>query len=274
MAEAFAHYTHGKAHIILIGRNADAAARWRHEFIVCDATSMGEIRATCLALRERLTRLNFLVVSAGFNSMSTSKETSEGLDYHLALRVASAARLMPVSRTTSGLDKARAGTIKALKGVMLSFAAVKGMTYSPGYNDALVAHFASRNPGIAFTHIHPGFVKTSGLHSDAGWLLAPISWLYELVMIFVAVRPELCAEYMLYALLDADRGVFLRSPTANVFSSHLFDVPVNLDTNSPTAHQAGVLHGVRLQGYSGSDVTVKAVIDFTENVTSATHLGR
>lgn len=100
MAEAFARSTEGKAHIILIGRNADAAARvidgfpkpsesevgWRHEFIACDATSMGEIRATCTALRGRLSHVNFLVVSAGYNSMATSKETSEGLDYHLALR--------------------------------------------------------------------------------------------------------------------------------------------------------------------------------------------
>jgi hypothetical protein len=47
---------------------------------------MGEIRATCTALRGRLSHVNFLVVSAGYNSMATSKETSEGLDYHLALR--------------------------------------------------------------------------------------------------------------------------------------------------------------------------------------------
>jgi hypothetical protein len=49
---------------------------------------------------------------------------------------------------------------------------------------------------------------------------------------------ETCAEYMLYALLNADRGVFLRSPTANVFSSRVFDAPVDWDTNSPTASQA------------------------------------
>ncbi|KAJ7812403.1 hypothetical protein B0H14DRAFT_2857135 [Mycena olivaceomarginata] len=281
-----------EAHIILIGRDADAAAH------TSDATSMGEIRATCSLLCERLSHLNFLVVSAGFNSMSTSKETIEGLDYHLALRYYSRyvyfkellpllanARVkgqqahattmlgaglgVPISTDDIGLDKARAQTIKALKGVMVSFAAIKGMTYSPGYNDALVAYFASQNPGIAFTHIHPGFVKTSGLHSDAGWLLAPISWLYELVMLFVAVRPETCAEYMLYALLNADRGVFLRSPTANVFSSRVFDAPVDWDANSPTSSQAGVLHRVRLKGYSGADITVKAVMEFTEQATSA-----
>ncbi|KAJ7030716.1 hypothetical protein C8F04DRAFT_1005606 [Mycena alexandri] len=297
IAEAFARCTQGLAHIILIGRNSDAAARviagfpkppvtevgWRHEFIACDATSMAEIRATCATLRGQLPRVNFLVVSAGFNSMAVSKETSEGLDYHLALRYYSryvyfkellpllkhahekgqqahamtmlgAGLGAPISTDDIGLDSARSKTITVLKGVMLSFAALKGMAYSPGYNDAMVAHFASQNPGIAFTHIHPGFVKTSGMHTDTGWLLAPISWLYELAMIFIAVRPvclptfhenlaptlriqETCAEYMLYALLDAERGVFLRSPTANIFSAHAFDTPVRLDINSPTAHQ-------------------------------------
>ncbi|KAJ7176994.1 hypothetical protein C8R46DRAFT_1077969, partial [Mycena filopes] len=310
MAESFARCTQGNAHIILIGRNPEAAARviagfpkppatevgWSHEFIACDATSMAAIRATCAALRTRLGHLNFLVVSAGFNSMAVSKETSEGLDYHLALRYYSryvyfkellpllkkasekgqqahamtmlgAGLGAPISTDDIGLDKARSKTIDALRGVALSFAAAKGMGYSPGYNDAMVAYFASKNPDIAFTHIHPGFVKTSGLHSDAGWLLAPISWMYELVMIFAAVSPEVCAEYMLYALLDAHRGVFLRSPTAKIFSSHVFDAPVDLAVNSPTAHQAGVLNGVRMKGYSGSDVTVMKVMEYTESVT-------
>ncbi|KAJ7136338.1 hypothetical protein C8R43DRAFT_1238993 [Mycena crocata] len=312
MAESFARYTKGRAHIILIGRNADAAAEvisgfpkpketadWRHEFVACDATSMDAIRATCAALRGRLTHINYLVLSAGYNSMATSKETSEGLDYHLVLRYYSryvyikellpllqkthdmgqaahamtmmgAGLGMPISTDDIGLDKARSQTIELLRGVMLSFAALKGMGASPGYNDAMVAHFASQNPGIAFTHIHPGFVKTSGLHTDVGWLLVPISWLYEFVMLFVAVRPEVCAEYMLHALLDANRGLFLRSPTANIFSSHVFEAPVsNFDPELPTAQKAGVLHGVPLKGYSGSDVTVKAVIDYTEEVTKA-----
>lgn len=99
MAEAFARYTRGRAHIILIGRNADAAARviagfprpaksdgWAHEFIACDATNMAAIHTTCVALHKRLPHINFLVMSAGFNSFSSSKETNEGLDYHLALR--------------------------------------------------------------------------------------------------------------------------------------------------------------------------------------------
>ncbi|KAJ6478695.1 NAD(P)-binding protein [Mycena vulgaris] len=311
MAEAFARYTNGWAHIILIGRNADAAARviagfprpefrddWRHEFIACDATSMAEIRSTCAGLRARLPHINFLVLSAGFNSMATSKETSEGLDYHLALRyysryvyikellplltrahekgqqahamtILGAGLGMPICTDDIGLDKARAQTIKPLKGVMLSIAAMKGMGYSPGYNDAMVAYFASQNPGIAFTHIHPGFVKTSGLHTDAGWLLAPLSWLYELMMVFLAVQPEVCAEYMLHALLDPQRGLFFRSPMANVFSSHIFDAAVDLELDCPTAHTAGILHGIVLEGYSGSDVTVKAVIEYTEEVTSA-----
>ncbi|KAJ6534521.1 hypothetical protein DFH09DRAFT_1369860 [Mycena vulgaris] len=166
-----------------------------------------------------------------------------------AMTIMGAGLGMPIYTDDIGLHKARAETIKPLKGVIL--------------------YFASQNPSIAFTHILPGFVKTSGLHTDAGWLLAPLSWLYELMMVFLAVQPEVCAEYMLHVLLDPQRGFFLRSPTANVFSSHIFDAAVDLDLNCPTAHTAGILHGVVLEGYSGSDVTVKGGIEYIEKVTSA-----
>ncbi|KAJ6583499.1 hypothetical protein DFH09DRAFT_1029161 [Mycena vulgaris] len=308
MAEAFARYTHGRAHIILIGRNADAANKilagfpkpedtkgWKHEFVACDATLMADVRATSAGLLARLPRINFLVISAGANSLVESSETREGLDHHLSLRyysryvwtkellplVHNARKLGQDSRVMSilgagfghaidtndiGLDKARSKTIKSLKGVMISFAALKGMSYSPGLNDAMMASFAAQNPELAFTHIHPGFVRTSAFHFEFGWLLAPLAWLFEFVMLFFAIEQDEAAQYMLYALLSGERGLFLRSPKGDVISAHAFDSPYEFesDPKSPVAHKKGYLAGVCLKGYSGSDVTVRKVVEYTE----------
>ncbi|KAJ7840135.1 hypothetical protein B0H13DRAFT_2210340 [Mycena leptocephala] len=104
MAEALARQTNGRAHIILIGRNAvqaaDILARfpkpaegdadgWTHEFVACDATSVASVRTVCAGLRARLKRINFLVISAAgpkANSLVECGETPEGLDNHLVMR--------------------------------------------------------------------------------------------------------------------------------------------------------------------------------------------
>ncbi|KAJ7096963.1 hypothetical protein C8R44DRAFT_889551 [Mycena epipterygia] len=309
MAEALARLTHGCAHIILIGRNAETANKilaslpkpndpkgWKHEFVSCDATSMAEVRATCAGLLARLSHINFLVMSAGANSLVESSDTSEGLDHHLSLRyysryvwtkellplVSEARRLGQEARVMSilgagfgnaintddiGLDKARAKTIKPLKGAMLSFAAVKGMITSPGLNDAMMAWFASQNPDLAFTHIHPGLVRTSAFHFEFGWLLAPLAWLVQYILSWFAISQDEAAQYMLYALLSGVHGLFLRSPKGDVISAHAFDAPYDfsaVDPKAPTAHKNGYLAGVRLKGYSGSDVSVRKVVEYTE----------
>ncbi|KAJ6611250.1 hypothetical protein B0H10DRAFT_2437590 [Mycena sp. CBHHK59/15] len=205
-------------------------------------------------------------MSAGSNSMVKTSETSEGLDHQLSLRYYSHyvwtkellpllknarklrqdARVMSVlgagfgfriSTDDSGLDKARASTIKPLSGVMLSFAAVQGMLLSPGYNDAMVAYFAAQNPEIAFTHIHPGLVNTSAVHLDFGWLLAPLAWFLQFIFLFRAISHDQCVEYVLYAPFSGERDVFLRKPHGDVVSSYAFDSPANFDDTSPIAHK-------------------------------------
>jgi NAD(P)-dependent dehydrogenase (short-subunit alcohol dehydrogenase family) len=100
-AEAFARYTNGNAHIILVGRNAAAAAtilasfpkppsassRWKHEFVECDASLLRNVHATVSAFvaRPDLPRVNFLVISAGYFSLAGRDETPEGLDRKLVL---------------------------------------------------------------------------------------------------------------------------------------------------------------------------------------------
>jgi hypothetical protein len=42
---------------------------------------------------------------------------------------------------------------------------------------------------------------------------------------------------MLYALLTGSKGIFIRSATGDIISSHAFDAPLlELDESSPTAH--------------------------------------
>ncbi|KAJ7244892.1 hypothetical protein C8J57DRAFT_1363312 [Mycena rebaudengoi] len=314
MAENLARQTKGRAHIILIGQNEAAAEKilahfpkptdtdgWKHEFISCDATSMENIRTVCVGLLSRLLQINFLVISAGANSITESSETKEGLDYHLSLRyysryvwikellplIAKArengqhARVMSVNGAGFGfkirtddmnLDRARRSTIGFLKGAMISVSAAKGITYSVGYNDAMLAWFASKHPELAFTHINPGAVKTAHFPDIwFGWMLAPLWWIYIHFRAWTAIMPDECAQYMTYALLDGEKGLFLRSPLGEVISSHTFDPNSNsnFDDTSPAAHKTGVLNGVPMKGYSGSDVTVKALMEFTENITKA-----
>ena len=97
MAERLATQTQGKAHIILLGRNKDAAEKIiagfpRHdesvyEFERIDATSMKDVRRVTRSLLERLNKVNFIVASAGFLTMRGRDETEEGLDKKLACNI-------------------------------------------------------------------------------------------------------------------------------------------------------------------------------------------
>ena len=98
MAETFARYTKGNAHIVLIGRNRDAAEsilasfpksnapadNFTHEFIQCDVTLMKNVDSVTKQLLQRYPTINFLVMSPGFFSMKDRDETPEGIDKKLA----------------------------------------------------------------------------------------------------------------------------------------------------------------------------------------------
>ncbi|KAJ7106535.1 hypothetical protein C8R44DRAFT_324960 [Mycena epipterygia] len=318
MAEAFARQTNGRAHIIIIGRNAPAAAEilgvfpkpgptdeadgWAHEFVSCDATSMASIRSVCAGLRARLTRLNFLVITAagpGANSIVACGETSEGLDNHLAVRyfarylytkellpllvsaqakgqhahmmsVLGAGYAFTIPNEDLGLAAARARTINILRGSMLSVAAMKGVVRGGAYNDGLVAHFAAQHPAIAFTHISPGQVLTIGATNvDLGWLLKPLAFFFNRLKSFISVTQDECAQYMLYALFDVERGLFIRDNYGEIVSAYVFNEPSQFDASAPTAHKLGVLRGVPMKGYGGSDAAVAGLAAYTERVLGA-----
>ncbi|KAJ7464982.1 hypothetical protein B0H11DRAFT_69230 [Mycena galericulata] len=318
MAEAFAHQTRGRTHIIIIGRNARTAEKilasfpkpeesdsgWAHEFVQCDAESMASVRAVCAELSARLTRINFLVITAGgpaANSLADSHETPEGLDAHLATRyfmryifiksllpllvraqetgqhaqamtVLGAGFGFTIPDTDLGNDNARRRSIKLLQGVIPSVAAIKGIKRSMAYNDGLVAYFAAQHPDIAFTHIGPGGVLTPGAsHLDLGWLFVPLAWVLGFAVRALSVTQAECAQYMLYALLTVERGLFIRGPRGDIVGAHVFDPHsaqdlAQFDPSSSTAHKSGVLHGVPIKGYGGSDASVARLVAYTEEV--------
>jgi NAD(P)-dependent dehydrogenase (short-subunit alcohol dehydrogenase family) len=188
MAEAFARYTKGRAHIIIIGRNRATAESiiasfpkpvalnnsWKHEFVSCDASLMSNVRSTCAALAERLPRINFLVLGAGYASFTSTEETSEGLDRQLALRyysryvfissllpllnktrqsgqdarvmsILGGGRTFPVNLEDLGLKNARSKTF--------GFGGVKAIIHSTVYNDLMVVvriYCLSLSQNVAF----------------------------------------------------------------------------------------------------------------------------
>ncbi|KAF8168684.1 hypothetical protein K438DRAFT_1856406 [Mycena galopus ATCC 62051] len=314
MAEALARQTNGRAHIIIVGRNATTAAEilasfpkpsdgaeegWAHEFVQCDAASMASVRLVCEALLARLKRINFLIITAGgpaANSVTEVVVTPEGLNAHLAMRyfmrylftkellpllvaakeLGQPAHVMTVLgagfgihiRTTDlGLHEARRRSIKLLQGLMPRS---RGGVASVGYNDGLVAHFAALHPTLAFTHISPGQVLTAGgSHISLGWLFAPLAWLLGHFKRAISLTQDERAKYMLYALLDPERGLFIRGDHGDVISSHVFSPDhkvVEVDVASPAANKFGFLNGVPMKGYGGSDAAVVGLVAYTELV--------
>lgn len=97
MAETFAQWRNGRAHIVIVGRNETAAKEvishfpkasegtWSHEFVKCDATLMKEVKRASEEILARHPKINFLVMSPGYFSSSGRDETEEGIDKKLAV---------------------------------------------------------------------------------------------------------------------------------------------------------------------------------------------
>jgi NAD(P)-dependent dehydrogenase (short-subunit alcohol dehydrogenase family) len=165
MAERLASQTEGRAHIILLGRNKDAAEKIiagfpRHdesvyEFERVDATSMADVRRVTRSLLERLDKLNFIVASAGFLTMKGRDETEEGIDKKLACNVYARFRfaldLLPLleSAGNAGEDAKFMTILGAGKeptsylnlddlGLKKEYSLVNAAAVGSHYNDALV----------------------------------------------------------------------------------------------------------------------------------------
>ena len=101
MAEQLAHQTNGRAHIILLGRNQEAANKIiasfpqtpagtppneesKYSFIKVDATSMAQVRDVTAKLSNDLEKINFIVATAGYSTLKGRDESPEGIDRKIA----------------------------------------------------------------------------------------------------------------------------------------------------------------------------------------------
>ncbi|KAK0211343.1 hypothetical protein DFS33DRAFT_1298976 [Desarmillaria ectypa] len=242
LVKTLAHYAGGKVHLIIIGRNRTTAEKIfaslptataedgkpvLRDFVTCNAELMGNIKTTATDLSARLTKINYLILSAGYADLwSGRQETEEGIDKLLGLRYYSRFKftyeLLPLLRNAkdAGEDAqvmsilasgmGRAIDVSDL-GMKHSYRAYKATMVSGSYNDIMVEEFAKRNPGISFTHIYPGLVNTPGTR-PTHWALRLFSPLIRLLVWLAAISPEESAEYMLFALLDGGKGFFHRGP--------------------------------------------------------------
>ncbi|KAJ7150463.1 hypothetical protein C8R43DRAFT_1005905 [Mycena crocata] len=245
-AEAFARYTKGNAHIILVGRNAAAAAEiiaafprpatsaaWKHEFVPCDVSLLRNVHATTSELLARLPRVNFLVLSAGYFSLAGRDDTAEGLDRKLVVsyyaRWAFATRLAPALERAAAKGEAAsvmsvlgAGHGPAVDledlGLERGYSGKASMDACATYTDLMVEELAVRHPTVAFTHTFPGFVNTP-LFNFEHWAARLVSPLIKLVLYLMAKSEQDAAEYQLFGLLSAVRGGYRRGEHGDVIKA-------------------------------------------------------
>ncbi|KAF5345495.1 hypothetical protein D9757_009972 [Collybiopsis confluens] len=189
MAEAFAKYTKGNAHIILIGRNVTAAhaiiakfpkptaAAAKHEFIYCDASLMKDIDRLTGELLARIPKINFLVLSTMEFASLGREDTQEGVDSKMALayygRVKFTTSLAPALQMArkGGEDAtvhyvAAPGRGKPINWEDLSMKKSYAIRSVPSYLDTILQELAPRHRNFTFIHAWPGLVRT-GLVRDA-----------------------------------------------------------------------------------------------------------
>lgn len=168
MAEAFAKYTVGRAHIIIVGRNRLAAEKiiesfpkptesdvgWKHEFISCDVNLMKNVREMSDTLLQSVPRINYLILSAGVFGFLGRHETEEGIDVKLASRYYSRfvfiKHLLPALRVakTAGEDAKVMSILGAGQaagidlndlGLKKKYSGLKAMLHTLAYNDLMLA---------------------------------------------------------------------------------------------------------------------------------------
>ena len=165
ITKSLSNQLHGRGHFILVGRNraaADAiiaslppsAQDSTYEFIPCDVTLMKNVHEMAKDLLGRLSKLYFLVHSAGVFGFSGLEETEEGIDKKLASRYYSrwalTYDLLPLLRKAK--DEGEPASVLSVLGAGMgpqvdldnlglkqNYSGFKAMMQSLAYNDLMVA---------------------------------------------------------------------------------------------------------------------------------------
>ncbi|KAF8316437.1 NAD(P)-binding protein [Clavulina sp. PMI_390] len=225
IAEVFARHTKGNAHIILCGRNENAAkkiiatfpktATSKYEFLYCDAAKLKNVAEAVRTLKtdHGISKLNYLVLSQGyFAPKAPFYDNGEGLDEFISLAIYSRFKfiddLLPLLQAAKDSDEeGRVMSVLAAGhggpvdmddiGFKKSDGHKRRMSEGPTYVSAAVEAYAKRNPGISFTHCFPGPVKTN-IKPPPGILWATANWLFTPLKMSATD----CGEWQLSALLN------------------------------------------------------------------------
>ncbi|KAF9461000.1 hypothetical protein BDZ94DRAFT_1168553 [Collybia nuda] len=236
IAEAFVRHTKGNAHIIIIGRNRNAAdsiiAQFpkptksegvTHEFVQCDVSQMKNIQAVTKDLVSRLPRINFLMMSPGYMTMKGRDETDEGIDKKLAVhyyaRWAFIHGLLPaLVKAKEAGEEAKVLTVLAAGkggpvnlddlGLKKTYSVSNAALATPTYNDLMIEEFSMRYPELTFVHAYPGLVRTSIFSSADSMLIKASAYIVPILGYPFSTSQEETGEYMLYGILNATKGVF------------------------------------------------------------------
>ncbi|EIN08968.1 NAD(P)-binding protein [Punctularia strigosozonata HHB-11173 SS5] len=238
-AEAFARHTKGNAHIIICGRNRQAAEKIfecipsptspeaKREFVECDVTLMKNVHSVSQDLVSRLPKLNYLVLTTGILTMKARDETSEGIDKKLAVHYYARWKftydLMPLLRKAKEQgEDAKVLTVLAPGnggkidlddlGLKKRYSTSNAAYSAPTYNDLMIESFAARNPKMAFIHAYPGVVRTPLLKATNP-LLRPFNPLMTGLLYPISHAPADTGEFMLYNMLQSNEGWFRRGDT-------------------------------------------------------------
>ncbi|KAF9002961.1 hypothetical protein BDQ17DRAFT_1242511 [Cyathus striatus] len=207
MAEAFNRHTKGNSHIVLVGRNRDAAekiienmksvaggsATGSYEFVQCDISLMSNVKKTAAEIVQKYPKINFLLIPAGVMGAAATR-TSEGLDKTAAVhyygRWTFIHGLLPSLRAAR--DAKEEAKVMPVYGPGESGGGADTMVT---YNDLMCEEYGLRNPGIVFAHGAPGAVRTGILKASDSPILNAMHYILPLMRPFTVSQDE-CGEFL------------------------------------------------------------------------------
>ena len=208
----------------------------KYEFIATDMTQLKSINNLIQSIQDRLSTLNFLIISSGALTTGGRVETEDGIERKMALNYYGRFYLMhglaPLlqqtgnqpdqeARVMSVLNAGRGGNIHfddlELKKTY-SFKAVRDT--GGAFNDMMAEEFSIRYPKVAWMHTYPGFVDTDIMANLPWFLRYPGKILY----MFYGIKPEDCGDYLWHGfhLQERKTGWYLLDEKGDTISKRSY----------------------------------------------------
>ncbi|KAG7451053.1 uncharacterized protein BT62DRAFT_916152 [Guyanagaster necrorhizus] len=225
MAQSLASHTQGNANIIIVGRNAKAAqeiidsfprpsssVKPIHEFVPCDASLMSNVASATEEVKKHLgeKKVDFLVLTTGYLTISGREETKEGMDKKMAVTYYAKWKFVKDlmgslkeggSKVVSVMSPGNGGRIDVNDLDMKElFCRKSGAPDADGFAQRYTLH--------SFIHANPGAVRTNYVYASPSAVFRYTAPLIMGLAYPFAISPEDCAEYMWHGTLQKAAGVF------------------------------------------------------------------